>query len=113
MCVYFLYLWLSDVTPPVIKCPPSIEVNAELFKGYAEVSWKMPIATDNLYVQNVRIIEPKGIKKPPYNFPIGFNKVVYEATDISKLTSTCSFSIKVLGELNCYYVKLCISRICG
>lgn len=96
MHVIFFYD-LTDTKPPEIKCPEPITVSALPKKGHAKVLLTDPIATDNVYVEDIRIVEPKNFTKQ-YRFSIGETKVVYEAKDSSKLSKTCSFLVTVEGK---------------
>ncbi|XP_054708446.1 sushi, von Willebrand factor type A, EGF and pentraxin domain-containing protein 1-like [Uloborus diversus] len=86
----------KDNERPRIRCPKAVQVNTKQGKDRATVTWPKPVVTDNVYVNAIEIIQPKGLKEnQPHAFPIGETKVVYEAIDESNLSSTCSFTVTV------------------
>ena len=80
-----------DVQPPrVDKCispPPFIRRNGEV-----SVMWEEPIFSDN---SRDAIIVTKTHESG--NFPVGYTKIIYTATDKSRNNSTCTIDIIVKG----------------
>ncbi|GFX90509.1 sushi, von Willebrand factor type A, EGF and pentraxin domain-containing protein 1 [Trichonephila clavipes] len=87
----------ADTSPPNITCPKSIVTTTDPSKATATVTWEEANADDNVFVSTVSIRTPPFIRKPPYSFSINVTKVVYEAYDSSNHSSTCSFTVTVLG----------------
>ena len=80
-----------DNTPPVISCPSSITLETCDAMG-AIVGFPTPTATDNCGVASVTTNPPSGS-----TFPIGATTVIATAFDAAGNSSTCSFTVTVLG----------------
>ncbi|KAG8199879.1 hypothetical protein JTE90_015870 [Oedothorax gibbosus] len=87
-----------DTSPPTIKCPASIRSTTEDSKGTRFVEWEEPVATDNEIVTDITIKSPSNLRKPFSDFPIGTVKIVYEATDDSNNSNTCSFTVTIIDK---------------
>ena len=83
---------LTDIAPPNIQCPPSIEVPTDHGKSYATTTWNVPDPTDNSN-------EPLNVrgKRPPRRLNVGKTNIRYDVTDSAGLSSSCDFSIVVKG----------------
>jgi hypothetical protein len=82
-----------DVTPPSITCPSNINAIATSAAGTA-VSYTAPVGTDNC--PGVTTTRIAGFASGA-TFPIGTTTVTYRATDVAGNTSTCSFTVTVVG----------------
>ncbi len=90
-CVMEVYV--VDVTPPVITCPPSVTLSTDPNTCTAVAMFMCPVAPDNC----------SGSANPEQNlglpsgsaFPLGVNVVGFQATDASGNSSTCTFTITV------------------
>jgi uncharacterized repeat protein (TIGR01451 family) len=81
-----------DATPPVITCPASFFVNADIGKCSAAVNYPAPTATDNCGgTVTVSSSPPSGSV-----FPLGLTVVTSTAQDAKGNTSTCSFTVTVI-----------------
>ena len=88
----------SDIEPPKIVCPNNITVEADLDANDAEVTWSLPVTTDNSgYVPAISVV-PALI--PPLRMPIGETSATYIAEDTLKNQASCSFVINVRGQLS-------------
>ncbi|HLP12161.1 MAG TPA: DUF2341 domain-containing protein [Flavobacteriales bacterium] len=87
---------VTDVEAPVFSsCPPNILLNNSAGLCSAIANWTPPAATDNC--AGVVIAQTSGLPAGSA-FPVGVTNVVYTATDIYGLTSTCSFTVTVVDN---------------
>lgn len=89
---------IGDITGPVIDaCPSDITTNVAAGTCGAVVSWATPTATDNCgsATVNQTVGLPSGS-----TFPVGVHNIQYTATDASSNTSTCSFTITVIDNID-------------
>lgn len=90
----FLVQVMPDVVPPVItNCPPDITVYASE-GGSSQGMWPLPGVTDNCSGVVLTSNHPCGEIFPP-----GVTTVEYTATDASGNTTTCTFTVTVLGSV--------------
>ncbi len=88
-------MFVSDVEPPVLTCPPNQKVETMVDEDHARVTWYLPLAVDNSgYLPHVSVI-PAVI--PPTLLPIGDNTITYIAADAARNKQQCSFTIIVIG----------------
>jgi len=82
---------VSDVEPPVLGAVPG-NVTIEAASGAASqtVTYALPTATDNVGVQGVVCTPSSGS-----SFPIGLTTVTCTATDVSGLTASQTFTVRV------------------
>ena len=69
-----------------------MEVPTDTGQSYANVTWKVPIPTDNSD-------DPLNISGliPPQQLKVGYTHIRYDVTDSAGLRSSCVFSIHVKG----------------
>ncbi|XP_033096234.1 uncharacterized protein LOC117100567 isoform X3 [Anneissia japonica] len=90
-----------DFVPPVLVCSPNLTAYAGPDSANANVSWMLPITSDNSGVNPTleSNLEPNNI------FDIGTHTVIYTSSDKSKNVATCSFNVTVIDDtrplLNC------------
>ncbi len=86
-----------DTTPPVfINCPANMIVNTDADICTANIIYSTPIAED---CNGVAVTFTSGIPSGQA-FPIGTTDIVFTATDVCGLTTTCEFSITVIDSQN-------------
>ncbi|XP_063401402.1 sushi, von Willebrand factor type A, EGF and pentraxin domain-containing protein 1-like [Mytilus trossulus] len=83
----------EDTSPPIMKCPPDVEIDADPDDSSAEVIWQPPVALDNSGIRPIVTVVPA--IEPPKRFPIGFTKVKYIAEDLSGNKIKCKFTVHV------------------
>ena len=84
---------VEDTENPIINsCPTNISVTNDLGQCDAEVSWVVPLATDNCSVTLVSTHNPGDV------FQLGTTTVTYTATDASGNEANCSFTITVADQ---------------
>jgi hypothetical protein len=86
------YYWTVDTTPPVVRCPDNIVVQADPKECFVEVRWRAK-ADDDCDPN------PRLVCDPPSGslFPLGTTTVTCTATDRCGNTASCSFTVTVLG----------------
>ncbi|CAJ1086014.1 sushi%2C von Willebrand factor type A, EGF and pentraxin domain-containing protein 1 [Xyrichtys novacula] len=84
----------TDTEPPWIQCPGDIVAETDERRGIANVSWDVPIATDNSREEVA--VQVKPVYTPPALFPIGKETIIYIATDRSGNQANCSFTVTVI-----------------
>ncbi|MEJ5385715.1 MAG: HYR domain-containing protein, partial [Fimbriimonadales bacterium] len=86
------YYWTVDTTPPVVRCPDDIVVQADPKECFVEVTWRAK-ADDDCDPN------PRLVCNPPSGslFPLGTTIVTCTATDRCGNTASCSFRVTVLG----------------
>jgi hypothetical protein len=86
------YYWTVDTTPPVVRCPDDIVVQADPKECFVEVRWRAK-ADDDCDPN------PRLVCDPPSGslFPLGTTTVTCTATDRCGNTASCSFTVTVLG----------------
>lgn len=82
---------VNDTTPPVISCPASTTVTANLGSNSAVVSYPAPTATDNCSVPTTSCSPPSGS-----SFPVGATTATCTATDTAGNMANCQFTVTVL-----------------
>lgn len=94
-----LHFTVPDTTDPeVLTCPSDIASTVTNIGDCVEVSWTVPIATDD----SVAVIGGESNFDPGSCFPLGLTPVLYTFTDPSGNSATCSFEVTVtleVGEL--------------
>ena len=93
----------TDIQHPRIQCPLDMTIPTETGRSYANVTWKLPVPTDN---SNEHLILT-GLT-PPQKFNVGTNHITYKVTDSSGLSSSCTFSIQVKGMSAYTSLILCV-----
>ncbi len=84
---------VKDVTAPVFDfCPTDIAVNTDIGTCTANVSWALPLASDDC--PGLTLTQTSGLPSGSA-FPLGTNTIVYTATDAGGLSSICSFKVIV------------------
>lgn len=83
-----------DNQPPSVTCPQNIQVNADKGVQTATVSWPAPTATDNSG-SNVAVFQTM---QSPSTLQAGTYTINVMAYDPSGQSSSCSFTIKVIGR---------------
>ena len=101
---------LTDVSPPTILCPSSIDVSTSVDGMFDCFAGGLPLdatITDNCgnyttsytvtnpNVNPVVLTSPNDASAGDELFPVGVNTVTYTVTDISGNTNTCSFTVTV------------------
>ncbi|XP_033632271.1 sushi, von Willebrand factor type A, EGF and pentraxin domain-containing protein 1-like [Asterias rubens] len=88
-----------DAIPPEITCPDSIDKEAEPGLSSAEVTWDMPVYSDNLDGTDALTVtvHPAGLK-PSHRFEIGSVRVRYTVTDTAGLSAECYFKVVILDK---------------
>ncbi|GEM_PF-2310446 len=89
-----IYISITDNQPPALSCPsnqPPVNTNLNLCS--AEVNFPQPTATDNCTIVSFGPTTPAG----PV-FDEGVHTLIYEATDASGNTATCSFTVTVVDN---------------
>ncbi|XP_074555287.1 sushi, von Willebrand factor type A, EGF and pentraxin domain-containing protein 1 [Halichoeres trimaculatus] len=84
----------TDTEPPWIQCPADIVAETDERRGIANVSWDVPIATDNSREEVA--VQVKPVYTSPALFPIGKETITYIATDRSGNQANCSFTVTVI-----------------
>ncbi|XP_041840984.1 sushi, von Willebrand factor type A, EGF and pentraxin domain-containing protein 1 isoform X2 [Melanotaenia boesemani] len=84
----------TDTEPPWLQCPKDIVAETDERRGTSNVSWNIPIPTDNSKEEVV--VQVKPIYSPPQLFPIGKETITYIATDRSGNQANCSFTVTVI-----------------
>jgi hypothetical protein len=104
---------ILDDTPPNITCPVNITVDLNPLECEGIANFPDATASDNC--PGVTVMRTSPIASGE-NFPIGVNVVVYQATDASNNTSTCSFTVTVreyqAPSLGCITVQLSLDDDC-
>jgi len=90
-CVMEVYV--VDVTPPIVTCPPSVTLNTDPNTCTAVAMFICPVAPDNCSGS----ANPEQILGLPSGsaFPLGVNVVGFQATDASGNSASCTFTITV------------------
>jgi Concanavalin A-like lectin/glucanases superfamily/HYR domain/SprB repeat len=83
---------LVDTTPPTITCTANQTVPTDANSQTANVSYNLPIATDNIGTPTIEQIA--GLASGA-NFPIGVTINTYKATDSAGNITNCSFNVTV------------------
>lgn len=80
----------QDIQRPNLRCPPDMEVPTITGQSYANVSWQVPVPTDNSN-------EPLNLTglSPPLQLNVGRTEIKYEVIDSAGLKTGCAFSIHV------------------
>ena len=84
-----------DNTPPQITCPSSITVNVDAGASSFAFSYATVTAADNC---SATVSQTSGLASGAA-FPIGTTTNIFRATDAANNTSTCSFSVTVVGDI--------------
>lgn len=83
---------VAEVQPPAITCPANIIRNNDAGLCSAVVTYANPTATDNCTVMGFDHLNGGTSGS---TFPVGTTTVIWQATDMSNNTTTCSFNITV------------------
>lgn len=87
---------LDTQKPNIQNCPEDIVKYAERGGKPVNISWVIPLATDNSGEANVTQVE--GLYSSSV-FPVGVHKIVYSATDANgNISPNCSFYVRVQGK---------------
>ncbi|XP_068706774.1 uncharacterized protein [Montipora foliosa] len=80
----------QDIQRPNLRCPPDMEVPTITGQSYANVSWQVPVPTDNSN-------EPLNLTglSPPLQLNVDRTEIKYEVIDSAGLKTGCAFSIHV------------------
>ncbi len=84
---------VTDNQPPVVICPPNINVYATSAAG-AMVNYPTPTASDNCSIASINLISGPVSGS---TFPIGTTNVTYNTIDINGNISVCTFTVTVTG----------------
>jgi hypothetical protein len=87
------YYWTVDNTPPVVRCPEDIVVQAPPKECFVEVNWRAKADDDCDPNPSLSCDPPSGSL-----FPLGTTVVTCTARDRCGNTATCSFRVTVLGH---------------
>ncbi len=79
----------NDTIPPVLTCPPSVSGCADV-----PLTFATPLAADNCALGNAQPVLVQGLPSGS-TFPVGQTLQVFEITDASGNTASCSFVITV------------------
>ncbi|PSN51797.1 hypothetical protein C0J52_10878 [Blattella germanica] len=88
-----LHTTCKHITPPTIKCPENIVVQAEPEEDHAFVNWTVPVSTDNSGLAPAVWTRPS--VQLPLKVKIGTMTIVYVASDATHHKSKCNFTITV------------------
>ncbi|XP_033099723.1 uncharacterized protein LOC117103263, partial [Anneissia japonica] len=92
--MFEIYVFATDIEPPVVTCPNSFEVTTDPGSPSASpVSWQPVTATDNYGVYNLTGTHANGS-----SFNLGPTPVTFIAFDISGLMGECNFTVTVIDE---------------
>ncbi|XP_023804740.1 sushi, von Willebrand factor type A, EGF and pentraxin domain-containing protein 1 isoform X3 [Oryzias latipes] len=83
-----------DTEPPWLQCPADIVAETDERRVTSNVSWNIPVATDNSREEVV--VQVKPVYSPPQLIPIGKETITYIATDRSGNQANCSFTVTVI-----------------
>ncbi len=99
------YTWTDDQLPPVITCPDSVEVIADMGETYATVSLDPPVYSDNCTAfEDISITwtmtgattgSGTGIIPVPFLFNTGTTLITYTVTDECGNSNNCQFIVIV------------------
>nr|XP_046174411.1 sushi, von Willebrand factor type A, EGF and pentraxin domain-containing protein 1-like isoform X1 [Oncorhynchus gorbuscha] len=84
----------TDSERPWIQCPRDVVAETDERCGTANISWKVPTATDNSGEEV--LVQVKPVYTPPQLFPIGEEKIIYTATDRAGNQANCTFTVTVI-----------------
>uniref|UniRef100_A0A673WK27 Sushi, von Willebrand factor type A, EGF and pentraxin domain-containing protein 1 n=1 Tax=Salmo trutta TaxID=8032 RepID=A0A673WK27_SALTR len=84
----------TDSERPWIQCPRDVVAETDERRGTANISWKVPTATDNSGEEV--LVQVKPVYTPPQLFPIGEEKIIYTATDRAGNQANCTFTVTVI-----------------
>uniref|UniRef100_A0A8C7PS29 Sushi, von Willebrand factor type A, EGF and pentraxin domain-containing protein 1 n=1 Tax=Oncorhynchus mykiss TaxID=8022 RepID=A0A8C7PS29_ONCMY len=84
----------TDSERPWIQCPRDVLAETDERCGTANISWKVPTATDNSGEEV--LVQVKPVYTPPQLFPIGEEKIIYTATDRAGNQANCTFTVTVI-----------------
>uniref|UniRef100_A0A4W5M048 Sushi domain-containing protein n=1 Tax=Hucho hucho TaxID=62062 RepID=A0A4W5M048_9TELE len=87
----------TDSERPWIQCPRDVVAETDERRGTANISWKVPTATDNSGEEV--LVQVKPVYTPPQLFPIGEERIIYTATDRAGNQANCTFTVTVIGEV--------------
>jgi PKD repeat protein len=76
--------------PAIANCPSNIVTSNTAGMCGANVSWPVPVASDNCNVNSFTTTHSPGA-----TFPLGTTTVIYTATDDAGNSSTCTFTVTV------------------
>jgi PKD repeat protein len=77
-------------SPSIINCPSNIVTSNTSGICGANVSWAVPVASDNCNVNSFTTTHSPGA-----TFPLGTTTVIYTATDDAGNSTTCTFTVTV------------------
>ena len=103
-----------ESTPPVITCPPNININLAPTICSSVATWSNATATDNC-ATSPTVVQISGPVSGS-DFPIGITPITYQATDASGNTSTCTFNVTIndytAPPLGCKPIQLSLDDDC-
>jgi len=85
-----------DVEPPVLICPPDLNVTLPAGLMVGPVTWIQPIVTDNVAVTNIASNYQSGDMFAWTESTL----IIYVAEDAAGNQGTCNFSLSVFGSVN-------------
>lgn len=85
------HVTVTDITPPTLSCPPTVQVAANNGCNATGVNLGNPVAADNCDVVSLT-------NDAPSTFPLGTTTVTWTAADISGNTATCTQTVKVTDQ---------------
>ena len=86
------YYWTVDNTPPIVRCPEDIVVQAQPKECFVQVTWRAKADDDCDPSPSLSCDPPSGSL-----FPLGTTLVTCTARDRCGNTATCTFRVTVLG----------------
>ena len=100
------FFFLTDQQPPTITCPPDSSNGTDPERPTRTVAWNDPVVSDNSMLHDPNAA-PTVVRSPshitsPYDFPVGVTRITYTATDRSNHSSSCVFTVTVIGESICF-----------
>jgi len=101
-----VHFYLADQQPPTITCPQDSSNGTDPERPTRTVTWNDPVVSDNAELHDPNAA-PTVVRSPsyitsPYDFPVGVTRITYNATDRSNLSSSCVFTVTVVGESFCF-----------
>jgi hypothetical protein len=86
--------WTVDTTPPIVRCPDNITVQAQFPDCLVRVTWRVKAEDDCDPRPSITCNPPSGSF-----FGLGTHTVTCTATDRCGNSSSCSFTVTVLGYI--------------
>ncbi|KAJ8041572.1 Hyalin [Holothuria leucospilota] len=96
-CTFTVTIIIEDTTPPVITCPPDVEVIVSLFAGSGTATFLDATATD---ASNSVVVSCDALSGASY--PTGTTVVTCTAIDNSANSAQCTFNIDIVEGKNTF-----------